>query len=30
MYMKPFIVVVWGYLGYRSDITEPLEFVQDA
>ena len=21
---------VWGYFGYRSDITEPLGFVQDA
>ena len=29
-YLPPSRGAVWGYFGYRSDITEPLGFVQDA
>ena len=29
-YLPPNRGAVWGYFGYRSDITEPLGFVQDA
>ena len=29
-YLSPSRGAVWGYLGHRSDIMEPLGFVQDA
>ena len=29
-YVPPSRGDAWGYFGYRSDITEPLGFVQDA
>ena len=29
-YLSPSRGAVWGYFGYRSNITEPLGFVQDA